>query len=155
MRNIGIATVVLALMAGDASAQTPRGTFTLRNSNGGRRVVVQDPAPEPAQQVYPVYPSFPVAYTLLPAIVMSDGSVFANFGYGYVQVSRACGVSTPRVLDGRGFQTSPRGLQPAPSEPTASEQNLPSVQARRRAAERAAHGACYGQDSYGRVVVIR
>ena len=154
MKSIGIATVVLALLAGlagDASAQTRRGTFTLSTGNEGRKVVIQDPPPAHAQPVYPLYPAFPVAYTLLPAIVMSDGSVFANFGYGYLQVSRPCAVSTPRVLDGRGFQTT----QPAPAEPTASEQNLPSVQAQRRAAERAAHGACYGQDRYGRIVVIR
>lgn len=109
-------------------------------------------SPQPQVQD-PGYPVYPIAYTLLPAIVMSDGSIYANFGYGYQQVSRSCGQS--RVLDNRGMKTPQRYPQPAPAPVTPSAQNLPSVQAQRRAARGVAHSACYARDTYGRLVVVR
>lgn len=140
-------------LACGAEGQSNVGVFRPPAQNG--RGTVRQPFPSADQPAIngPSYPVYPIAFTLLPAIVMSDGTVYANFGFGYEPVSRACGRS--RVLDGRGMSTSQRYPQPAPAQRTASEQNLPSAQARRAAAARAAQGACYARDGYGRLVVVR
>ncbi|HEU4993780.1 MAG TPA: hypothetical protein VFT29_03140 [Gemmatimonadaceae bacterium] len=56
-------------------------------------------------------PSRPVSLVLLPAILMSDGTVIANFGLGFEPVRRACDaavliVGTPTVVAGNGVVVS-------------------------------------------------
>jgi hypothetical protein len=109
--------------------------------------------PEPAYRSYdPGYAPYPVAVTYLPAILMSDGTVYANFGFGYEPVRRAC--RQPRVLDGRGFSRE-QYTHRAPNQETASAQNLPSAQAQRQAASRAAYSACFTRTARGGLVVVR
>lgn len=97
------AAIALALAGGVAEAQQyplrlPQGTSAQpqRGTSAPERV-----REEPLQPNPPVGPLYPVAFTYIPAILMSDGTVWANFGYGYVQVRTAC--REPRVIDGRGM----------------------------------------------------
>ena len=84
-------------------------------------------APEAMYPANPLYSPVPIAFTYLPAIVMSDGTVWANFGHGYVQVRTAC--RQPRQLDSRGFDTR-----------------------RRRQRETT---PCYARNTHGSLVVVR
>lgn len=87
--------------------------------NGQARPAVRattraEPAPAvdpryPANPLYPAhpgyrYPAYPVAMTYIPAMLMSDGTVWADFGSGYVRVARSC--REPRVIDSRGMPKS-------------------------------------------------
>jgi hypothetical protein len=156
---LGSATaVLLAGLAVEAHGQS-RGRFTLQPANAGRKVVQVPQTPQVAPT--PLYPRYPVAYTLLPAIVMSDGSIYANFGFGYEPVSRSCGyglqtATMGRVIAGNGvvLQSAPMPYtQPVPMQQTASQRNLPSVQAQHRSQH--AHSACFSRDGSGRVFVVR
>lgn len=114
----------------------------------------------PGRPVVPRFPVFPVAYTLLPAIVLSDGTVLANFGLGYEPVLRFCGQqfvvnSSPTVIAGNGRVISGGTLPPVPNQPTQSELNLPSNQVRYPILTSASQMACYTRDSAGRYFVIR
>jgi hypothetical protein len=112
-----------------------------------------------------MYPRYPVAYTVLPAVIMSDGSIYANLGYGYVPVHQACASQyvEPRVIDASGMLWSGGSplttTQPAPAQRTASQLALPSVQAAQRAAatttQQRVVSACYRVDPYGPVVIVR
>lgn len=120
--------------------------------------------PFPGSPYSPAYPRYPVAYTVLPAVIMSDGSVYADLGYGYVPVHQACATQyqQPQIIDGRGLLYSGGNplttTQPAPAQATPSQLNLPSAQAQ-RAANAASQprvvSTCYRMDSYGPVVVVR
>jgi hypothetical protein len=66
--------------------------------------------PEPDYPANPLYTPVPIGFTFIPAILMSDGTVWANFGHGYVHVRNAC-ARPGRVIDGRG-NTSPRRQEP-------------------------------------------
>lgn len=105
------AAVVLTLAAGVAQAQQyplrlPQGTSSgaQRGTSAPERVRHEPLLPNP-----PVGPLYPVGFTYIPAIVMSDGTVWANFGYGYVQVRTPC--RQARVIDGRGMPTTRRQEQ--------------------------------------------
>lgn len=143
--------MALLIGMGQVVEAQSRGVFSLPTHGSGRQVV--QPINREPVTPFPVAPAYPVAFTLLPAILMSDGGIYANFGFGYEPVARACGRS--RVIDGRGMRTSQRYPQQAPASVTSSAQNLPSVQAQRRAAARAGQTACYARDSYGQLVVVR
>lgn len=103
------------LLAANASAQSP--PLTLPRGQTARQVVKATTRPEaqrapdpryPANPLYPAHPfpahrgrAYPVAVTWIPAILMSDGTVWADFGNGYVRVQRSC--REPRVIDSRGM----------------------------------------------------
>lgn len=154
----GLAVFALSIAPGVAAAQA--GGLRLPEGSASRPVVRgttrSEPVPvEPAYPVYPSYPAYPVAVTYIPAIIMSDGSVYANFGTGYFPVRRACPTRSARVLDGRGMRTE-RYRQPAPAQRSASAEALPHVQEqRRREMELAARSACYTRNAYGGIVVVR
>lgn len=173
----GIGTLLLALAA--SVNQLPAQTFPLRIPEGSaskpapRATIRVDagyrgPVHSPAYPIYPSYPTYPgyspyhrypvyrrypaypVAFTYLPAILMSDGTVFADFGYGYLPVHRPCGPAVPAP----GYYQHPYH-HPAPAQRTAAEENLPSVRARREAAARiAARSACF-MNHQGSLVVVR
>ena len=67
--------------------------------------------PDPDYPANPLYTPFPVLFTYIPAIMMSDGTVWANFGYGYVQVRRSC-ARPGRVIDSRGSTTTSQRREP-------------------------------------------
>src|ERR1044072_1520375 len=52
----------------------------------------------------------PVAVTFVPVVLMSDGSVFANFGFGWEPVARPCAatvvVGEPTVIASNGHVLS-------------------------------------------------
>ena len=68
-----------------------------------------------------------------PVAILQDGRVFANFGFGFEQVVRACavngfattvGVPTTGSTIAQPIAIQPRVIQPAPVQQTASEQQL-------------------------------
>ena len=110
MKKILVATAAAVLWAAaSAGAQQyplrlPQGTSAQPQRGTSPPPRVETPAVEyPAN---PLYSPYPLAYTYIPAILMSDGTVWANFGHGYVQVQTAC--RQPRVFDSRGMQTARR-----------------------------------------------
>jgi hypothetical protein len=109
--------VVAAILLGASVAGAQAVPLSL--PRGQARPVVRattraEPAPPvdpryPANPLYPAhpgsrYPAYPVAMTYVPAILMSDGTVWADFGSGYVRVVRSC--REPRVIDARGMPKS-------------------------------------------------
>ena len=167
--------IALTLASGSALAQN--GTFRATPANARpRQAIIREqprvvviPQPTYYQPVYPpayYQPTYqpaqpgavyPVAYTVIPAIIMSDGSVWANFGYGYEPVSRTCLVNgNGQVVMGNGsVLPSPQAMpyvSPAPAMPSDSYNNLPSVAAQR---SQLAQGACFGRQTNGQYFVVR
>ena len=110
----------LAVSAADASAQggtwraTGQGRATTRATS---RPTVVTPRPDqgpiapqsPSSLLNPITYRVPIA--IIPAILMSDGSLFANFGYGYEPVVSVCGgAAMGAVVASNGVV-----LQPAPA----------------------------------------
>jgi hypothetical protein len=111
MKRFSSFTLTLAAVLGSsvsvaaaADAQMVNGRWQLpaKGATGARQgVVVEGPparqptlvpnptAPIPGNLSYPQQAQ-PVQFTLVPAILMSDGSIFANFGFGYEPVMRSC-----------------------------------------------------------------
>lgn len=153
----------LLCIAGPAAAQS-RGVF--RASTGSTGTPAVETKPQPQIIVHPgndyrhpgtVFRRQPVAYTLVPAVLMSDGSVYANFGFGYEPVHRSCSgavlVGQPTVVAGNGVvlnAPAPTYTQPVPNQQTASQQ---MVSSNRTASSQ--YSACYSRDPYGRVQVYR
>ncbi len=129
-RRVVKGTTGAGRVAGIAPAQTPI-------------VVVQ-----PAQQAY-YYPQYGYGYSSygyfpnagfvqnIPVVLLQDGRVFANFGYGYEQVIRTCspggfgsvssGYGASLVTGGGVVQPTvvqPTATQPAPAQTTESERML-------------------------------
>ena len=169
-----VAAAAAVLFAGRAEGQS-RGRFTMPKAKP--RLVVQKPAAShapvsPRYPAYPVRPVYPVAFTLLPAVILSDGRIYADFGYGYEPVSRACapvysktgtlGASgggirvvgaNGMVLSGGNTQPAPRigpapRMAPHPNQPSDAQQVRPGTVAS------AAHSSCYRQEPTGTVVVV-
>ena len=125
--------VAAALVGAAANAHAQQYPLSLPEGQAARpqRATSAKPKPVEAEPLYPanpLYTPFPVGVTYIPAILMSDGTVWANFGTGYVRVNQACG-RPGRVIDGRGTSTSKR------REP--------------------AHTPCYTRNSQGSLVVTR
>jgi hypothetical protein len=161
----------LALTAGSATlAGQSNGTFRATEPPRSRQAVERRPPPvvvvQPTYYQPGYYPGvvYPVAYTTIPAVLMSDGSIWANFGNGYEPVSRACVAQTtvtsnaPLVVAGNGLVLSGGStstttyMPPAPAQQTQSYYNLPSVANQRSAA---AQSACYSRDANGQFFVVR
>jgi len=105
--------------------------------------------------------SQPVAVSFVPMVLMSDGTVFANFGFGFERVARPCSnslvVGQPAVVASNGVVLSqpqqPTYTQPVPNQQSpsqmmvnGSQQTTLSVPAQR---------ACFNRDVSGRVFVYR
>lgn len=165
---IVLAGALTFVVGQQAQAQNdPSGKWVLSpqtSSGNGRRAVAATPQPQvvvvPGQpQFSPVFPREPIAFTYIPAILMSDGTVLANFGFGYEPVTRACGGnvvinSRPTVIASNGRVIS-NGIQPAPNQATESERNLPSNQVRYQVLTSASQMACYTRDPSGRWFAVR
>lgn len=164
--SVALATMLGVPVAADAQWRAP--------SRPAGRTGVEAPPPKPTVVVagpvgvpvgVPVVTHAPVVYpvarVIIPGLLMSDGSIWANFGFGYEPISRACApvavAPGTRVVaaNGRVLSQSPNYAQPAPAQATASQQNLPSVQAQQRQLSDAARSACYSRDQNGRVFVYR
>jgi hypothetical protein len=126
-------------------------TFGDASSNSNQKVFLF-PSPQ-----YRTFVPQPVAYTLMPAYVLSDGTVIADFGLGFEPVRRFCGdqfviTGSPQVTATNGHVV-PSGAQRAPNQATQSAQNATAQ--RFPVLTTAAQGACYTLDSNGRYFVIR
>jgi hypothetical protein len=158
---LGIAmTLTLAVNAG---AQLSDGQWRLSPQRSSGRTAVEV-RPQPTLVVSQpgmtsmLFPSQPVAFNLVPAILMSDGTVFANFGFGFEPVLRSCSgvavVGQSNVIGGNGvvlYQPKPPTYtQPVPNQQTASQQ---MVSAQRggsvTVAGQAGQLACFGRSASG------
>lgn len=157
--------LVLAL-GGSLGAQS-NGTWRISPESNSRRGI-ETPPKQSQVVVVPslefggaVFPRQPIAFVMIPAILMSDGTVLANFGMGYEPVTRSCGgtvvVTTPQVVasNGRVLNQRPTYMQPAPNQATASQQNLPSAQRSFPILTAASQTACFSSDPSGRFFVVR
>ncbi|MEX2151863.1 MAG: hypothetical protein WD825_00900 [Gemmatimonadaceae bacterium] len=169
---LGLA-MALAATSGTANAQLSGGQWRLPpQGSTGRRAAVQKKV-EPTVVVDPMqhslfFPSQPVAFTLVPAILMSDGNVYANFGAGFEPVLRPCTnafvVGQPRVVASNGVvlsepraPTAPTYTQPVPNQLTASQQMVSSsrVHGSPSSPTSFAQFSCFGRNAAGHVFVLR
>lgn len=152
-------------IATSAEAQLVNGRWQLpANSSGSGRqgVMVERPAtpqpvfvpnptaPIPGNPSYPIQPVQPVQFTLVPAILMSDGSIFANFGFGYEPVLRSC-VNTVVVVPGQAQRIASNGAR-IPNH-GATQPQVAHPQTVRLSP--AAQTGCFTRDSFGRVFVYK
>ena len=163
--DLGVILLAATVLAAPAGAQSG-GKFTLPAQGAVRQgvearppqqtVVVSDP-----YNYYrnPSYPAQPVQFTLVPAILMSDGSIFANFGYGYEPVIRSCSAvvvtGQPQRIAAGGVPLSRQNAMPytppVPSQMTASQQMI----ANGTRVSAPAQLSCFTRDAAGRVFVYR
>jgi hypothetical protein len=109
-RTLLLAAVVLIGGAATAGAQQyplrlPEGSAAKPQRATSAKPKVEEP--DPLYPSNPLYSPTPIGFTYIPAILMSDGTVWANFGNGYVQVRNAC-ARPGRVIDGRGNSSAAR-----------------------------------------------
>jgi len=126
-------------------------------------VVPQNPTVffNPRQQVF--FPSQPVAFFSIPAILMSDGTILADFGMGYEPVTRSCSsqvVATNQVtvVAGNGAVISsgaPTYTQPVPNQATSSQQMLGIGQSSFPTLTTISQASCFTWDGSGRPFVLR
>lgn len=163
--DLGTAFLVALAGAGPLAAQQG-GKFTLPPQGAVRQgvearpqspVVVVDPYYH--NPSYPAHAPRPVQFTLVPAVLMSDGSILANFGFGYEPVIRSCGatyVTGPvQRIGSNGVvlgQSNAMPYTPAvPNQMTASQQMIANGQRLSAPAQL----ACFTRDAAGRVFVYR
>lgn len=178
MRILKVGATLLGFglaLSSNAEAQQVNGVWTLSpQTSAGSRGIERDPQPT-VIIVTPlsglngttvlngptVFRRHPIAVTMIPAIILSDGSIVANFGFGFEPVVRSCSgavvVGQPRVMASNGVvltQATPTYTQPVPAQMTPSQQLLPSAQGR-NGLSAAAQTACFSRDAAGRVIVFR
>lgn len=166
---LGLALTLAA--SGVAGAQRSGGTWILTPNTGRPRVGVQ--APPPQQTVVVSRPAMylppqPVAFTLVPAVVMSDGSIYANFGYGYEPIVRPCAnaafVTTNGVVSPYGTVTyqpaAPTYVHPAPNPVTSpytrtGQTTVVTSGAQYTQFSTNSQQHCFSRDASGRVYAYR
>ena len=99
----GRTVALLALVATVAESQTQRQRIIVA-PNGPARVAGIAPPPPPPQQVYGVGET---VFGNVPAIVLGDGRVLADFGYGYEQIARPCPYAYGYGCQSYGGQIAP------------------------------------------------
>lgn len=166
--------LALALASRAADAQQVNGVWTLTpQASAGSQGIARDPQPtvifvtpssgfNTGLHHRTVFPRHPIAFTMIPAIILSDGTVVADFGFGFEPVFRSCRgaivVGQPRVMASNGVvlsQGTPSYTQPVPAQTTPSQQILPSAQVRNGIVSAVAQTACFSRDAAGRVIVFR
>ena len=166
-RRLDFAAVALVsiLGASTAGAQLSNGRWQVSPNTGSARRAVevrQEPTVFYQPGVNQYLLSQPVAVTFVPAVLMSDGRVFANFGFGFEPIVRPCsGAYIPgqqRVVAGNGAVLSqpqaPTYTQPVPNQQTQSQRMVSSVQTQTTVYSMNA-GACFSRDVAGRVFAYR
>lgn len=170
--KIGGTVLAFALIASTAGAQVTGRPWQLSPQGGGIKAIARDPAPtvivvtpspvfhQPFFQ-HQFFPRRALTLIMVPAVVLSNGSVFADFGFGFEPIFRSCGgavVGPTRVVAGNGLVLSPAAptyTQPVPAQITPSQQLLPSAQARSVVISSVAQSACFSRDAAGRVFIFR
>lgn len=166
-KRLDLGTVLTVALAAAAPLGAQNGgKFSLPNqavrqgveARPPQTVVMADPYNYYRNPSYPMQP-VPVQFTLVPAILMSDGSIFANFGFGYEPVIRSCNAV---VVTGQVQRIGANGVvlaqssalpytQPVPNQMTASQQMI--AHGHRLSAP--AQLSCFTRDAAGRVFVYR
>ena len=167
-----VAVALLAAISTAADAQYDGKAWRLPPSgSGGARGVQAQPQPQvlvlpPSvhhRTVFPRRTVFPQqsAVVWVPAVVLADGRVFANFGYGYEQVFRSCSgavvVGQPAVIGGNGVVLSPHAAtytQPVPNQQTSSQQMASGFHGQNFVVS-PAYSTCFGRNASGGVIVYR
>jgi len=154
------AMVATGLAAGvvNLGAQT-NGTWRA-SPEPNRRVGIEAP-PKPREPEFgsngfgqPVFNAQPVAIVLIPAILMSDGTILANFGLGFEPVRRSCGGTMvvndrPTVVSDGGRELArPTYTLPVPNEVQNSQTRYPILTS-------ASQTSCFSRDGAGRYFVVR
>ena len=166
MKRLDLGTALVLTLAAVAPAGAQQGgKFSLPAQGSTRQgvearpqatTVVVDPYGNPS---YPQQAPRPVQYTLIPAVLMSDGSIFANFGFGYEPVVRSCSAvvvgGQPQRIAAGGVTLSQSNAMPytppVPNQTTASQQMITNGQRLSGPAQL----ACFTRDAAGRVFVYR
>jgi hypothetical protein len=163
-RMSAVALVASASIAASAGAQLVNGRWQAppKSTSGKQGVIVERPAtpqpglvpnptaPIPGNPSYPLQPVQPVQFTLVPAVIMPDGSIFANFGFGFEPVLRSC-VSNVVVVSGQPQRIASNGA--AIPNHGARQPQAAQVQAVRLSPP--AQTGCFTRDSFGRVFVYK
>jgi len=174
-----LATVLIAGTVVSASAQSRR-TTPRAGPIGG---MAPPPPPSHRQIQQPPYGSqydhVPYASAQygspivgsVPVVLMPDGRIYADFGYGYEPVIRSCTVSAPVAYAAPPAQYSPPAYatptynvpsynppaynQPAATSSTSSQMGGQVASRRLRNSTDPVTPACWLTDAYGRAVVLR
>jgi hypothetical protein len=165
-RRLDIVAVLLVSIFGasTAEAQLSGGQWRLSPNTGTTRRAVevrQEPTVFYQPGVNPYLLSQPVAVTFVPAVLMSDGRVFANFGYGFEPIVRSCyGGGGQRVVASNGavlyHSQAPTYTQPVPNQQTQSQQMVSSGQTQTTMySTNSGALACFSRDAAGRVFAYR
>lgn len=171
-RAVFVALALLAAIPAAAAAQYDGRVWRLPPASTGAARGVQV---KPQPQVIVVQPDhqrtvfhrrrtvFPQQSSVIwvPAVVLGDGRVFANFGFGYEQVFRSCSgavvVGQPAVVGGNGVVLSPQA--PTYTQPVPNQQTSSQIMAMGRQAQTVittpAHSTCFGRNASGGVIVYR
>lgn len=172
-RAVFVALALLAAVPAAAEAQYDGRVWRLPPASTGTARGVQT---KPHTQVIVVQPDhhqrtvfrrrhavFPQqsAVIWVPAVVLGDGRVFANFGFGYEQVFRSCSgavvVGQPAVVGGNGVVLSPQAptyTQPVPNQQTSSQIMAMGNQGQ-SVITAPAYSTCFGRNASGGVIVYR
>ena len=163
MRAIKLGLVLTLGLGTALQAQLSGGQWRLSPQRG--RVAVAAPPPVQTVPVTPglQFPVQPVAFNLVPAILMSDGTVWANFGFGFEPISRPCSqpfvVGQPAVVGANGMVIQPARpayTQPVPNQQTASQRMVAATQGQ-GGLTMLSHFqlACFSRDAAGRFFAFR
>jgi hypothetical protein len=155
---------LLLVTGGSAHAQLVDGKWILSPTTGSGRAAVATP-PKEQQPVFlpgstPIVVQAQPVLLVIPAFVLSDGTIVANFGMGFEPVNRPCGASVvmlsqPTVVAGNGMVLHSATLpQTAPAPLTASQQAI-RPQPRFPVLTAASQTACFSRDQTGRFFVVR
>ena len=173
-RAVFVALALMAALPGASDAQNRGKAFRLPPASSGAARGVQA---RPTPQVIVVQPQthhqrtvfhrratvFPQqsAVVWVPAVVLNDGRVFANFGYGYEQVFRSCSggvvVGQPSVIGGNGAVLTPQVptyTQPVPNQQTSSQQ-MAARHLNQNVVVAPGHSTCFSRNASGGVFVYR
>lgn len=173
-RAVFVALALLAAIPAAADAQYDGRVWRLPTASSGSARGVQV---KPQPQVIVVQPQvhhqrtvfhrrrmvFPQqsAVIWVPAVVLADGRVFANFGAGFEQVFRSCSsgvvVGQPAVIGGNGVVLTPQAptyTQPVPNQQTSSQIMAAGSHAQ-TIVSAPAFSTCFGRNPSGGVIVYR
>lgn len=175
---LGLPAVAWAQQSGGVwrlpEAGSTRAATGVQPSPGPQVVIVQ---PQPNAQRSTVfrrrapyghspYGQLPYGATVIPAVLLQNGQVYADFGYGFEPVYRSCYAGSvvvsgqPTVIGSNGVVLSPAPpptyTQPVPNQQTASQQMAARTTGTQRVVvSGAAQSACYNRDGAGRLFVVR
>ncbi|MGH7678730.1 MAG: hypothetical protein ACRENU_09705 [Gemmatimonadaceae bacterium] len=127
------------------------------------RVAVAAPPPAVVITPGPQFPVQPVAFSFVPAVLMSDGTVWANFGFGFEPIFRPCAqplmVGQPAVVGANGIvlqPAKPTYTQPVPNQQTRSQQMVnASVGGTTTQVVSSAQVSCFSRNAAGQLIAFR